>query len=188
MTSLMEMLSLLEHLERVQDGSDEITPQMIADHFDQVKEVDKKVDSLYNFMSMCKANSAMYSERAEMYEKKSDKFDKLYLNLQNYVLFLLDRFPDIEFRGNDVVFKKRLNPFSLNCPITKSQSFSNIVPDEAILGVPGQYLRKKEVWILDTELVKKDLQSGAVLDFARLDRKSKLVTDFKLKGDNHANK
>jgi hypothetical protein len=132
-------------------------------------------------MDICKRNAALYSERAEELKNASQSWEKKYESLQRYAMFLVDKFPDIEWRGTDRTFAKKLNPPSLNCQLKRSYSSSNVIPDELIFSVPEKYRECKILWILKSDMVKDDLKAGKELNFAKLDRKEALQVKVKIK-------
>lgn len=181
--SLASMMSALQILEKEIDNSEEITPEQCEAHFGSIKEIDQKVDRLLAFMDLCKQNAATYSERAESLKHASESWERKYNSLQKYAMWLTERYPDIEWRGSDRTFTKKLNPPSLNCQMKKSYSTSNMIPDELIFSVPEKYRECKVIWILKTDLVKDELKAGNYLNFAKLDQKESLAIKPKLKGD-----
>lgn len=181
--SLAAMMSALQILEKQIDNSDEITPEQCDAHFSSIKEIDLKVDRLLSFMDLCKQNAATYSERAESLRRASESWERKYESLCKYAMWLMERYPEVEWRGSDRTFTKKLNPPSLNCQMKKSFSTNNLIPDELIFSVPEKYRECKVIWLLKSDLVKEDLKAGKSLDFARLDRKEALAIKPKLKGD-----
>jgi hypothetical protein len=181
--SLAAMMSALQILERQIDDANEITPEQCEEHFGSIKEVDIKVDRLLSFMDLCKQNAATYSERAESLQNASKSWERKYDALSKYALWLTDEYPEIEWRGSDRTFGKKLNPPSLNCQAKKSYSTTNHIPDELIFSIPEKYRECKIIWLLKSDLVKDDLKTGKTLNFARLDRKEALAVKPKLKGD-----
>lgn len=181
--SLASMLSVLQVMERDIDESAEITPEQCEAHFGQIKEIDAKVDRLLAYMDICKHNSASYYERAEALSNTAKSWERKNDALQRYAMWLVDRYPEVEWRGTDRTFAKKLNPPSLNCQLRKSFSTSNMIPDELIFSVPEKYRECKIVWVLKSDVVKDDLKSGKDLNFAKLDRKEALSIKPKLKGD-----
>lgn len=183
-SSLKEMMEALHAMERMHDDAPEITRDDIEAHFDAVKEIDRKVDAIDAFMRMCKMNAAMYSERSEAMETKAKHFENAYKNCQGYVLYLIERYPDVTFRGNDVQFKKKLNPPALKCEFTQTKSFSNVIPNELAMSIPEAYREARVVFQLKSSDVKKALASPTTdVNFARLEQKEKLVVEMKLKGE-----
>lgn len=181
--SLVSMLSQLKVMEAAIDNADEISIEMCDEHFAQLKSVDEKVDRLLAFMDIAKQNAALYSERSEELKAKSKSWESKYESLQKYALFLTDKFPDVEWRGTDRTFAKKLNPPSLNCSAKKSFSTSNMIPDELIFSIPEKYRECKIIWVLKTDLLKDDLKDGKTFNFAKLDRKEALQIKAKIKGD-----
>jgi hypothetical protein len=181
--SLVSMLSQLKIMESAIDNAEEITLEMCDEHFAQLKSVDEKVDRLLGFMDIAKQNAALYSERSEELKAKSKSWESKYESLQKYALFLTERYPDVEWRGTDRTFAKKLNPPSLNCSAKKSFSTSNMIPDELIFSIPEKYRECKIIWILKSDIVKDDLKDGKTLNFAKLDRKEALQIKAKIKGD-----
>ena len=181
--SLASMMSALQILEKEIDNSEEITPEQCEAHFGSIKEIDVKVDRLLAFMDLCKQNAATYSERAESLQNASKSWERKYDALSKYALWLTERFPEIEWRGTDRTFAKKLNPPSLNCQMRKRFSSENVIPDELIFSVPEKYRECKMLWLLKSDFVKDDLKAGKNLNFAKLDRKEALSIKPKLKGD-----
>jgi hypothetical protein len=179
--SLASLMSTLKIMEKEIDNAEEITLEQCDAHFSQLKAVDQKVDRLLDFMDICKRNAALYSERAEELKNASQSWEKKYESLQRYAMFLVDKFPDIEWRGTDRTFAKKLNPPSLNCQLKRSYSSSNVIPDELIFSVPEKYRECKILWILKSDMVKDDLKAGKELNFAKLDRKEALQVKVKIK-------
>lgn len=181
--SLAAMMSALQILEKQIDDSEEITPEQCDAHFSSIKEIDVKVDRLLAFMDLCKQNAATYSERAESLKKASESWERKYDGLCKYALWLTERYPEVEWRGSDRTFAKKLNPPSLNCQLKKSYSTSNLIPDELVFSVPEKYRECKVIWLLKSDVVKDELKAGKSLNFARLDRKEALAVKPKLKED-----
>jgi hypothetical protein len=142
-------------MEKEIDNAEEITLEQCDAHFSQLKAVDQK--------------------------NASQSWEKKYESLQRYAMFLVDKFPDIEWRGTDRTFAKKLNPPSLNCQLKRSYSSSNVIPDELIFSVPEKYRECKILWILKSDMVKDDLKAGKELNFAKLDRKEALQVKVKIK-------
>lgn len=182
MSSLKEMMSALHAMEQMQDDSPEITEDMIMEHFQQVTEIDQKVDNVEKFMQMCRQNAALYSERAEALNAKAKHFEKALKNCENYVLWLLGRYPDVEFRGSEVQFKRKINPPSMKCSFAASKSFSGVIHPEAVSEIPEKYREPRVVWQLKSSDVKKALgHEENDVEFATLERSERLVVEYKLK-------
>lgn len=181
--SLAELMSQLQALERQIDEAEEITIDQCESHFSQIKDIDAKVDRLLAYMDLCKSNAALYSERSEQLSKQASFWERRLASLQNYALWLTNSYPEVEWRGTDRTFSKKLNPPSLNCQLKKSFSTANYIPDELVFSVPEKYRECKMVWILKSDLVKDELKAGKTLNFAKLERKEALQVKAKLKGD-----
>lgn len=181
--SLNDLLVSLTVLERQIDEAEEITQEMCEAHFGQLKQVDEKVDRLLAYIDIAKRNSALYEERAAELKEQAKRWDKRIEGLEKYALYLVDRFPDVSWRGTDRSFSKKLNPPSLVAPFRASYSSKNIIPDELVNMIPEKYRKLVSLFVLDTDLVKNDLKAGEALDFAKLERKEGLKITAKLKGD-----
>lgn len=181
--SLAEMMSQLQLLEKQIDDSEEISVDQCESHFSQIKDIDAKVDRLLGYMDLCKSNSALYSERSEQLAKQASFWDRRLESLQNYALWLTKSYPEVEWRGTDRTFFRKLNPVKLDCELRKSFSTSNYIPDNLVFSVPEKYRECKMVWVLKADLVKDDLKSGKTFNFARLKQDEKLGLKAKLKGD-----
>ena len=181
--SLASMLAALKILEKEIDNADEISLEQCEVHFGAIKEVDQKVDRLLAFIDLCKQNAATYAERAEDLKRASESWEKKLQSLEKYATFLIDKYPEVQWRGSDRVIGKKLNPPSLNCQMRKSFSTSNLIPDELIFSVPEKYRECKVIWLLKTDAVKDDLKAGKPINFARLERREALTIKAKLNED-----
>lgn len=181
--SLASMMSALQILEKEIDNSDEITTEQCEAHFGSIQEIDVKVDRLLAFMDLCKQNAATYSERAESLQNASKSWERKYESLSKYAMWLIERFPEVEWRGTDRSIVKKTNPPSLSCDLKKRFSSENVIPDNLVFSVPEKYRDCKVVWILKTDLIKEELKAGKNLNFAKLERKEVLGIKPKLKGD-----
>lgn len=181
--SLASMMSTLKILEREIDESEEISLEQCETHFNQIQSIDEKVDRLLAYIDIAKMNAAMYAEREEELKKASESWDKKRKSLEKYALFLASHYPDIEWRGTDRTFRKKLNQPSLNVPLKKSVSISSAIPEELVGNVPQKYLELVTVWKLKTDLLKEDLKAGEKFDWADLVQTEKLeISVKKLKG------
>lgn len=181
--SLASMMSALQILEREIDESAEISHEQCEAHFNQIQAVDEKVDRLLAYIDIAKMNAAMYAQRAEEISEVAKSWEKKQKSLEKYALFLAGHFPDIEWRGTDRTFSKKLNPPSLVVPFKKSVSISSAIPEECVPHVPEEYLELVHVFKLKTDKVKEALKAGATFDWASLERSEKLdVSVKKLKG------
>lgn len=183
MESLNDLLAHLSLLEKNIDNAEEISIAQCEEHFAHLKKVDEKVDRILGYMDMCKQNAAQYSERAEELENKAKSWEKRLSSLQDYCLYLVKQYPEVEWRGTDRQITKKLNPPSLVCSMRGSFSSSNVIPPEMVEMIPDVYLDKKEIYVLKANEVKDALKAGELLDFATLDRKESLQIKAKLKGD-----
>lgn len=181
--SLISMLSALKILEKEIDNSDEITLEQCEQHFGAIKDIDQKVDRLLAFMDLCKQNSATYAARAEELMTRSESWDKKLASLEKYALFLVNRYPEVQWRGSDRVIAKKYNPPYLKCDYKKSFTSQNVIPEEFLLSIPEKYKECKVIWLLKNDVVKDDLKSGHSLDFAKLERRESLAINAKLKED-----
>lgn len=183
-STLKLMMESLHAMERVHDESPQITDEMIVEHFDAIKEIDQKVDNIDKFLSMCKANEDMYSERAEGIKNKAEYFKNARKKCENYMLYLIKNNPDIEYRGNDIQFELKLNPEALHCAFIETKSFSAAIHPDVVMDIPEHYREPRVIWQMKTADVKKSLK-GPVTDvnFASLKQSEKLVTKMRLKGE-----
>lgn len=179
--TLSSLMSQLQVMEKEIDNAEDISIEMCDAHFSQLKAVDQKVDRLLNFMDLAKHNAAIYSERSDQLKRASESWEKKYESLQRYALWLTSRYPEIEWRGSERTFYKKLNQPSLNCQLKKSFTTSNYIPEELVFSIPEKYRECKMIWILKSDLVKDDLKAGKDLNFAKLDRKEALGLKVKLK-------
>lgn len=182
--TLPALMRALESLEHAIDSSDKITPEMCEAHFHSLKSVDSKVDRLLGYMDACKMLAAQYSEQSEALKNKAKAFEKRLDDLENYALWLINSFPDVEFRGTTRQITKKLNPPSLVCPIKKSWSSGNVIPDDQVFRVPSEFREPKVVWVLRSDALKDALKLETIsVDFATLERKASISIKPKLKGD-----
>jgi len=182
--SLNNLLVSLRVLENEIDNADEITPELCEAHFSQLTAIDEKVDRLLAYMDISKRNAALYSERAQELEKRAISWEKKLERLEEYALYLVERFPDVAWRGSERSFNKKLNPPSVVIPFKKSYSNANMIPEELVSLIPEKYRKEVTIHVLNSDVIKADLKAGESLDFAKLERKVKLEVSAKLKGDN----
>jgi hypothetical protein len=178
--SLATLMASLALLERQIDDSEEITLEQCQQHFEQLREVDQKVDRLLGYMDLCKRNAALYSERSFEIKQEGQRWERRLENLEKYALWLCESFPDVEWRGTDRTFSKKLNPPSLEETISKKLSIARQLPEEYLADVPEKYREARTIWILKGDELKADLKKGLELPFAKLERKKKLAVDIKL--------
>jgi len=179
--SLPNLLSSLALLERQIDESDEITREQCEEHFSQLKEVDKKVDRLLGFIDISKRNAALYSERAEMMTNESKRWEKRVKSLESFAFWLVEAYPDIEWRGTDRTFYTKISPQpKIVENISRKLTVSRHLGEEHLADVPAKYRDQKTIWILKTDVIKDDLKNGEELKFATLEREKKLLTKVKL--------
>jgi len=169
------MMDALTVIEKTNDESSEITQEMCDEYFSQINKIDDKVNRLVTFMDNAKLQAARYSNKAEDFKNRATFWEKTLERLEDYCVWLLNTYPQLEFRGSDYQLLKKINPPSLKVPLKKSFSSSNIIPDELIFSVPEKYRECKIVWLLKTNDVKEDLKLGKKLNFATLEQKTKLV-------------
>lgn len=181
--TLNDMLVSLRVIERDIDESSEITHEMCEAHFSQLKKIDEKVDRLLNFLDIAKRNSALYYDRAKEIEARAKFWDRTVASLEKYAMYLVDNFPDVQWRGTDRSFTKRINQPSLIVPWKTRYSNENVIPTELVNMVPEKYRKEVTIFVLDTANVKNDLKAGDELNFAKLERKPSLKITAKLKGD-----
>jgi len=181
--TLAQMLSVLHLMEQQIDTADEITLDMCEQHFAQIKSVDEKVDRLLGYMDLAKRQAAALKERADALRDKSKSWSNKYERLKEYAIYLANVFPEVQGRGNERTYYKRLNPARLVVDIERKWSTDHALDDEAISLVPEEYRTKKEVWVLDTAKLKDDMKSKS-LDFswAHLVRLENLTVEEKTGG------
>ena len=177
--SLFDLLKNLSALENEIDDSEEISAELCHAHFDSIKEIDVKVDSLLGYMDACKMRAAEFDAKAQEYKHQGQKWEKRLESLRNYCLFIIKTSPHITYRGKEKQMQMKLNAPALVCPIRKSFSSSNIIPVEFLGIVPQRYLEEKTVWVLKTDVVRDDLKNGIELIFAHNERKESLQIKFK---------
>lgn len=177
--SLFDLLKNLSVLENDIDDSEEISPELCHAHFDAIKEIDVKVDSLLGYMDACKLRSAEYDAKSQEYKHQAQKWERRFESLKNYCLFIIKSTPHISYRGKEKQMHLKLNAPSLVCPIRKSFSSANVIPVEYLGIVPQRYLEERTLWVLKTDVVRDDLKSGIELIFAHNERKESLQIKFK---------
>lgn len=83
-----------------------------------------------------------------------------------------------EFRGEESIIKVQNNPESLELDfVTRTRAFSNTLSMETFeeFKIPSKYRVRAEVWILDTEKLKADIQAGETFPWARTSKKKRIV-------------
>jgi hypothetical protein len=181
--TLAQMLSVLHLMEQQIDTADEITLDMCEEHFAQIKSVDEKVDRLLGYMDLAKRQAAALKERADALRDKAKSWSNKYERLKEYAIYLANVFPEVQGRGNERTYYKRLNPPRLVVDIERKWSTDHALDDETINLVPEEYRTKKEVWVLDTAKLKDDMKIKS-LDFswAHLVRLENLTVEEKTGG------
>jgi len=177
--SLFDLLKSLSILENEIDDSAEISADLCHAHFESIKEIDVKVDSLLGYMDACKMRAAEFDSKAQEYKHQSQKWEKRLDSLRNYCLFIIKTSPHITYRGKEKQMQLKLNAPALVCPIRKPFSSSNCIPVEYLNVVPERYLEQKTIWVLKTDVVREDLKAGIELTFAHNERKESLQIKFK---------
>jgi hypothetical protein len=148
-------------------------------HFDAIKEIDVKVDSLLGYMDVCKARAAEFDAKSQEYKHQGQKWERRLESLRNYCLFIIKSTPDISYRGKEKQMSVKLNAPALVCTIRKPFSTANCIPPEYLGIVPQRYLEERTIWVLKTDVVRDDLKSGVDLMFAHNERKESLQIKFK---------
>lgn len=179
--TLKNMLTALELLEAEIDDSAEITQEMCDAHFQKMSDVQQKTDMLLAYIEFCKHNFEKFEERQKQFKIQSAKWKKRKESLENYGLYLLKRFPNLEFAGSDYQLTARNNPPSVVCLYKSDKSFSNYIPDAYTANIPPEYLEQVTVSLLKTDEVSKDLKAGMKLAFAEIMQKQRLVAKPKVK-------
>ena len=178
--SLSELLQNLQQLEASMIEDTEVTKEAWDEHFkSSTQTLNDKVDAILNYMDTCKLKAAQYSARAEELSRESKRWEKRFASLQEYTLWCLNSFPEVDHKGSDRVITKKLNPPSMICPYKQPRTISNYVPTAMALNIDPMYLESQQIWTLKTDELKEDLKAGATFDFARLEQKESLSIKVK---------
>jgi hypothetical protein len=177
--SLFDLLKSLNVLETEIDDMPDITQEACHQHFEALKEIDVKVDSLIGYMDSCKMRAAEFDARAQEYKHQAQKWERRVESLKNYCLFLIKSTPHVSYRGREKQMHLKINAPSLVCQIRKAFSSANCIPVEYLGVVPERYLEQKTIWVLKTDVVREDLKAGIELTFAHNERKESLQIKFK---------
>lgn len=180
--TLSQMLSVLKIMEHDIDTSDEITLEMCDEHFAQIKSIDEKVDKLLGYMELAETQAESFKKRADQLSKRAKSWAKKYESLKDYAIYLANNFPEVQGRGNERTFYKRLNSPSLCVDIERKWSSDHVVADEFVNEVPEKYRMLKQFWVLDTAALKNDMKTGLEFHWAKLVRKENLKIEEKVKG------
>ena len=178
--TLGQMLSVLQIMEHDIDTADEITLDMCEEHFAQIKSVDEKVDRLLGYMEMAEQQSESLKKRSDELRAKAKGWSKKYERLKEYAIYLANLFPEVQGRGNERTYYKRLNAPSLVVDLEYDWSCSHVIDPELVDKVPEKYRTKKELWILDAAKLKGDMKiSAETYDWARLEQKPNIKVEEK---------
>ena len=100
---------------------------------------------------------------------------------KGYAFWLVEAYPDIEWRGTDRTFYTKLSPQpKIVENISRKLTVSRHLGEEHLADVPQKYREQKTIWVLKTDAIKDDLKNGEELKFATLEREKKLLTKVKL--------
>jgi hypothetical protein len=173
--TLSNLLAVLQATEAEIDASVEISTEMCERHFQQMASAREKTDRLKYYIEHCKQTSEAFESKYKEFKAESAKWKRRKDSLENYALFCLRKFPEIQWLGSDYELTSRKNPHSLVCPYKSEKSFSNYVPEAYTNYIPEQYLETVEIKLLKTDTIKDDIKSGMKLSFADLEQKSRIV-------------
>lgn len=173
--SLSKLLRLNQELESEIDSSEVITPEMCEAHFASMKSIDEKVEAVISYMDICKMNSARLESQAKMFSDKARWWETKMQSLENYCLWLLTTFPEVQGRGKLRTMRKKIsNQPSFICNFTQKKNISNVLEGEFVDEIPEHFRERVEIWILNAARVKNFLKAGGNVNFGKLERKTKL--------------
>ncbi len=168
--TLKDMLIAIENLQTVMDHMDDWTLEVMAEEFDSIAEIDKKTDAIIGFMERVKNESAAMEIKAEAYRAKAKSYSNAYDRCREYCKYLLNRFPNLEFRGTNGKLTLQKNAPSLVIATSKeSFSSSNVIPSDYVSLVPEQFRTSKVIWLYETDKIKDELKAGKDVPFAKLE-------------------
>jgi len=168
--SLSELIAAVDEMESVIDNCDEITQEMVREHFEAIQAVDEKTDKLIGFIERMRMESAKSSEKAEAYEAKAKAYKNASERCVEYAKYLLKHNPSLEYRGK--LGRLALQRTAPKLVITTPQyrfSTERMIPDEMIMSIPEKFRKVKVAWIYDTDVIREALKAGEETPIARLD-------------------
>ena len=168
---LKQLLDINQALEMEIDQSDQITPEMCEAHFASMKSIDDKVEAVIAYMDICKMRSANLEDRAKAFSDEAKSWERKLAGLENYCMWLLKAYPEVEGRGRDRTFVKQTNQPSMVCNLVGKKSVSNFLTEEMAREIPEHFREQISMWVLKSGDVKDYLKKGHEVNFARLERK-----------------
>lgn len=172
--SLKGLLEANEKLEADIDASDRITPEQCEAHFQSMASIDEKVEKVLTALDICKMNAAHMSTLVSDFKARAEHWENRVEDLEGYLLWLLERFPEVEGRGTTRTIKARINQPRFKCGLVKKFSKDNFVPVSNVPDIPLEYLERMEIFVLRADKAKDDLKAGKQIDFARLEQSKTL--------------
>lgn len=177
MSSLNDLMTHLEAMQDFIDQAPEITKEMIESHLSAVGAVNDKVDRLIGFIERMQIESAAAYAKAEMYKRRGDVLENSMQNAKEYAKAMVLLNPDLEYRGTKGKLTVQRVADKLVYNIEKQRySSTNVIAEHDILSgaVDPKYVTPKTVMVIDNDKVKKDIEAGVAVPFAKLEENKSL--------------
>lgn len=171
--TLASLMIALEQMESVLDCVGEITRDMVQEHFDAYTAVDEKTDKLIGFINRLKLEAAAASEKSEAYKAKAKAYEASLERVKEYSKWLLQRFPDIEYRGTKgKLALQRIQPKLIITIPQHRFSSERVIPSEMVQSIPDTFRKLNVIWTIDTDALRDSLKNGNETPIARLEESS----------------
>ncbi len=152
--TMKDLIGALDLLQKTIDDADEITPEMIKDHFDSVAAVDQKTDALISVMERLEMEAAAASTKADAYKQKAKTLENNLERVKGYVKWLLQTYPDLALRGTKgkLGLQKSADKLIYSTPKDRFSSDS-VVPDLYLDLIPDKFRTLKTVWVYNRDAI-----------------------------------
>lgn len=166
-TTLRDLLYSLENIEHVIDNAEEITVEMITEHFEAVKAVDKKTDALITAKERIEMELYQAISKRDAYKHKTKILENNLIRIKDYTKWVLVNNPNLSFRGTrgKIALQKGAKKLQM---LTEEKSYSNdhVIPEEILLNIPPEFRNLKPVWYYDRDAIRKALDEGRPCEVA----------------------
>jgi hypothetical protein len=168
--TLSELIAEVEEIEQSFSDMEEISQEVVREHFEAITAVDEKTDKMIAFIERMRMESAAASEKAEAYKSKSKILENAAERCCEYAKFLLKMHPDLEYRGKKGKFAlQRIAPKLVITTPQHRFSSDKVIPDDQLFAIPEEFREVKVIWTYNTKKIKDTLQAGTQTPIARLD-------------------
>jgi hypothetical protein len=168
LATLAEITNKLDALCTSVDESDVIPDNLLEVFADTKLAHAQKLDAYLAVISQLENMSSYYSSRAEKLKQRSKSADKILAKMKERMLFHIEQFPDLPWRSTDGdKFTRCKAQDSLVIDMPHYKTTFNYLVNETF-GIEPQFLDVVSLTTINSTRVKKFLQEGGHLEWARL--------------------